>query len=132
MLKKISEEHNNKLSGAAFRFALIEYCKPYTNSIDIVKKRNTLDKRYIPQIYLELHNRIFNARNQIHAHSDIAVKEAILYKHEFNGQNYSLISENSITGLEEYLNIQEITKMIQGTLDNMYAAQKDIELAIYI
>lgn len=128
-LLQVIREQPGPLMGPAFRFALIEYCKPYKLSHGAVRKHK-LDTTHIPSALLPLHSRIVGTRDQILAHSDLTVMEAKLSVHEFMGQRYSLIVQNRITGLEELPNIDEVILLIEGTLDNMYIEEKRLEAAL--
>lgn len=145
LLNTIHTQPENPLIGPAFRFALIEYCKPYKLSRgskkeeDEKKKKNNkneefrqfkLDTSLIPNKFLPLHNRIISSRDQIHAHSDLTVMDAKLHVHEFMGQRYTLIPQNKIYGTEEFSNLQEIIALIETTLDNMYIQEKVLENAL--
>ncbi len=129
LLGKIQTQYENPLRGPAFRFALIEYCKPYKLSRGINKKYK-LDTSLIPITYLPLHQRILDSRDQIHAHSDLTVIDAKLHVHEFLGQLYTLIPQNIIHDTEEFQNLQQIISLIEGTLNNMYAQVKILENAL--
>ncbi len=119
LLNTIHTQSDNPLIGPAFRFALVEYCKPYKLSHDINKKFK-LDTSLIPKERLPLHERIISSRDQIHAHSDLTVTDANLHIHEFMGQRHTFIPQNIIYGTEEFQNLQEIVSLIEATLDNMY------------
>jgi hypothetical protein len=127
---KAEQGKGNQLAGAAFRFALIEYCKPYKNSRGTTRKNFKLDMLYIPTHLHPLHKRIVDSRDQIHAHSDLKVTDAKLHIHESQGQRYTLTPQNLTTGVEELINIGDILELIEGTLDNMYPAQSDMENAL--
>ena len=129
LLNSIQTQSENPLIGPAFRFALVEYCKPYKLSYGINKKFK-LETSFIPKELLPLHERIISSRDQVHAHSDLTVMQAKLHVHEFMGQRYTLISQNKIYGAEEFPNLQEIVKLIEATLDNLYAQEKILENAL--
>jgi len=129
LLNMIHTQSENPLIGPAFRFALIEYCKPYKLSHGI-NKNFKLGTLYIPKECLPLHERIISSRDQIHAHSDLTVMDAKLHVHKFMGQRYTLIPQNKIHGTEELSNLQEIVALIEATLDNMYAQEKVLENAL--
>lgn len=129
LLNTIHTQPENPLIGPAFRFALVEYCKPYKLSHGINKKFK-LDTSLIPKGHLSLHERIISSRDQIHAHSDLTVMDAKLHVHEFMGQRYTLIPQNIIYGTEELPNLQEIVALIEATLDNMYIQEKVLENAL--
>jgi hypothetical protein len=129
LLNMIHTQSENPLIGPAFRFALIEYCKPYKLSRGI-NKMFKLETLSIPKECLPLHERIISSRDQIHAHSDLTVMDAKLHVHEFMGQRYTLIPQNKIDCTEELSNLQEIVALIEATLDNMYAEEKVRENAL--
>lgn len=129
LINRIKAESGNPLVGPAFRYALVEYSKPYRESRSRRRKRR-LDTSCIPTDMLALHERITNSRDQAHAHSDLTIMDAKLYVHEVQGQRFAGIVQNIITGVEELPNIEEIQKLIEGTLDNMYAREKIIEAAL--
>jgi len=124
------EESGNRLFASSFRYALIEYSKPYRESRGEVKKKRRLDVSYIPQKMLPLHKRIIDARDQIHAHTDLNVLDAKLSVHKESGNQYAQICKNNINGLEEIANLKEILLLIEGTLNNMYEKEKLLEAAL--
>jgi hypothetical protein len=129
LLQAVRDQPTNSLIGPAFRFALIEYGKPYKLSRGILKSRK-LDTRFIPPALLALHQRIIDSRDQVHAHSDLTLMEAKLSVHDFIGQRYTLIAQNKITGTEEFSKLAEVIALIEGTLDNMYSEEKLLEAAL--
>ena len=129
LLNTIQTHPENPLIGPAFRFALVEYCKPYKLSHGINKKFK-LDTALIPKEHLPLHERIITSRDQIHAHSDLTVIDAKLHIHEFMGQRYTSIPQKVIFATEELPNLQEIVALIEATLDNMYIQEKVLENAL--
>jgi hypothetical protein len=131
LLQLIQEQSGNSLVGPAFRFALIEYCKPYKHSRGVIMPFK-LDTRFIPNKLLPLHQRIVTSRDQVHAHSDLTLMEAKLSVHQSMGQRYSLIVQNRLTGVEELTNLAEVIALIEATLDNMYIEEKVLEAALPI
>ena len=129
LLLAIREQSDNPLIGPAFRFALIEYSKPYKLSCGTLKKRK-LDTEFIPPNLLALHKQIVDSRDQVHAHSDLTLMEAKLSVHDYLGQRYTLIAQNYTTGTEQLSNIGEVIGLIEGTLDNMYVQHKALEAAL--
>ena len=126
LLNTIHTQPENPLIGPAFRFALVEYCKPYKLSYGM-NKPFKLDKSLIPEEYVLLHDRIITSRDHIHAHSDLTVMDAKLHVHEFMGQRYTLIAQNIIDVTEVLPNLQEIVALIEATVDNMYIQVKVLE-----
>jgi hypothetical protein len=129
LLNVIREEAASPLIAPAFRFALVEYSKPYKHSRGVTKSFK-LGTEFVPPAMLPLHQRVINSRDQVHAHSDLTLMDAKLSVHEFMGQRYSLIVQNKITGAEELPNLKEVVALIEGTLDNMYSAEKALEAAL--
>jgi hypothetical protein len=129
LLNTIKKDRDNPLIVPAFRFALIEYSKAYKLSHGVTQKFN-LDRSCIPSQLHALHEQIIGSRDQVHAHSDLTVMDAKLYVHEFKGQRYTIIPQNRITGGEELPNINEIIRLIEATLDNMYIKEKELENAL--
>jgi len=118
---------DNPLIGPAFRFALIEYSKPYQSSRGLYKSWKKLDTTHIPEKYIPLHERIITSRDQIHAHSDLTPMQPTLHINEFMGERYTLISQNIIYGTEDIQNLTEIIALIEASLDNMYIEEKVLE-----
>ena len=118
------------LVGAAFQFALIEYSKSYKNSFGGIQNSKgkpvqyKLDEKNIPIEYLVLHNRILDARDQIHAHSDLTVWEAKLYVENTPHGKIAGQVRNIVYGTEELANIDSIIDLIEQTLDRMYEEVK--------
>ena len=129
MLQVIKGQENNPLVAPAFRFALIEYCKPYKWSRG-VNRNFKLDTSFIPKSLLPLHERIVNSRDQVHAHSDLTIMEAKLHVYELMGQRSTLIAENVVTGVEELPHLAKIIGLIEATLDKMEIELKFLEAAL--
>jgi len=133
ILKKIKEEKGNPLAGFAFQFALIEYSKPYkdSNSARLNEKGKPLHKyrlgiEYVPQKYLMLHRRILNARDKIHAHLDLDIRDAKVYVQSTERGRNIMRSQNIIDGTQEMRNIDDIISLIEGTLDAMREEAKKL------
>ena len=129
ILDEIQTSSPNPLIHPAFRFALIEYSKPYKNSFGFQKK-HILDTSYIPVEFLLLHERIVNSRDQIQAHTDLTVLSAQVYIYESQGRQRAGLVQNGISGVEELSNLDQILAMIRATLDNMYGKVKLLEAAL--
>lgn len=127
ILKIIKQQSGNPLIGPAFEFALIEYSKPYTKSRGNLKYYHSLGVEDIPQEYHKLHKEILDARDQIHAHSDLTVEDATIYVVEGNHRKYAGISKNIIDGTEKLKRIDDIIDLIEKTLDSMYVRAKQLK-----
>ena len=134
ILQEIREYKGSPLVGPAFQFALVEYSKPYRNSRGRVGKgvKYKLEDVHIPAKHHELHKRILAARDQIHAHSDLTVKEAKLYVVNTASGKYASRVQKAIRGTEELSNIDSIIELIEQTLDSMYIEVKRLEAALPI
>lgn len=100
---------------AAFRFALIEYAKPYTRS-DGIHARHKLPPPELPEL-LALHEQILDLRDQVLAHSDLTVKQAQLHLHSFNGKPYYIVASNIDPPLPDP---EAVIRLIEQTLNQMY------------
>jgi hypothetical protein len=130
VLREVREAPDGFLSGAAFRFALIAYARPYRCSRGEIRSNYKLDDRFVPIENRELHCRILLARDKTQAHSDIAVKEARLHVVKTPSGKFVGAVQNVITGLEELENIDLILAMIEGTLDRMYEETNRLEASL--
>ena len=123
-LNMVKEHQDHPLMGPAFRFALVEYAAPYTNSEGMTKKNHSLGTRYVPKDFLTLHERLVTSRKKIHAHADLSVRDPRLSYTDMGDQRLVSITQKNITGLEELQHIDDIIRLIERTLKNMYA-QRD-------
>jgi len=130
ILREIKVARDSVLVGAAFQFALVAYARPYKASRGDLKKCYKLGEEFIPLEHRGLHQRILNARDQIHAHSDLTVKEAQLHVAATAGRKFVGAVQNTITGLEELANLGLIIAMIEQTLERMYEEAKRLEASL--
>jgi hypothetical protein len=98
------------LIAAAFRFALMEYARPYLKSKGTEIRNHLLNERFIPLQHAALHRRLVSARNQIHAHSDLTVLDAKLYVEKAQNERLALASQNIIHGTEEFSNLEVLVE----------------------
>ena len=109
-------EQPSALHGAAFRFALIEYAKPYTRS-DGDHGRHILTPPPLSPELLALHRQILSLRHTVLAHSDLTLKQAELHVHSFAGKPYHIIASNFAESLPSR---EDVITLIERTLDQMY------------
>lgn len=115
------------LLGAAFRYGLVEYSKPFRNSRGTWKDSKgrpisfKLDDRFTPGDQAELHDRILSDRDQIHAHSDLSPLDPGVYAAESCGVRFVGRSQNIVHGTELLTEIDSIIRLIECTLDNLKA-----------
>jgi hypothetical protein len=134
ILQEIRQCKGSPLIGPAFQVALVEYAKPYRYSRSTVAKgiKYKLEDLHIPAKHCELHMRILAARDQIHAHSDLTVKEAKLCVANTASGKYTSRVQNAIRSTEELSNIDSIIELIEQNLDNMHIEAKRLEAALPI
>lgn len=138
ILRQIKECHGHPLVGPAFQFALIEYSKPYRTSFGVSLNakgkafQHKLDDRHVPTASVDLHNRLLTARDRIHAHSDLTVREAKLYVAKLPDGKHASIVQNVIHGAQELANIDVIIELIEQTLVKMYAEAESLEAELTI
>jgi hypothetical protein len=137
ILREIKLHGDHPLVGPAFQFALIEYSKPYTVSYGTEldakgkpKHKHLLDEKYIPGNHRALHSRLLTARNKIHAHDDLNVKEAKLHVAKTGHGKFVGTVQNIIYGSEELSNIDDIIDLIELTLDSMYVEAERLKAAL--
>lgn len=126
ILQKLREtKQRDAITAAAFRFALVEYAKPYKGSDGIHqnrKKKNSYKLRP-PSLSLEdltLHQQILYLRDRVLAHSDLTLKEAVVYRWQYGGQmNVGIVSNNS----QQLPDIDSVVEFIERTLNIMYVEQ---------
>lgn len=123
ILNVVHTQSENPLIGPAFRFALVEYCKPYKLSHGINTKFK-LDTSFIPKEWLPLHESIISSRDRVHAHSDLTTTAAKLHVHSVMENRYMSILQNSIRGTEEFSNLPNIIDLIEATLDKYVRSRK--------
>jgi hypothetical protein len=126
----IREHPNDPLIGPAFRFALVSYAAPYKTSEGIVKKRHRLDDRYVPPQFAKLHERLLEARDKVHAHTDLSALDPKLSFDDGTGQRLVTRIQNHFTGLEELGNLKDIVRLVELTLDNMCADRERLKAGL--
>ena len=119
---KKEEGKDAPLLEAAFKFALVEYSKPYKKSKAYKAKLSTFDTKYIPKHLFPLHERIIKARDQILAHSDVTVIDPQI---ESIYGNLAKITYNVVTGLEELPNLDKIIELIEATIVNINTSKEE-------
>lgn len=93
-------------------------------------RRHRLDIDYIPVEFHELHYRVINSRDQIHAHTDLTVLDAKIFITQLEGRPSFCTTLNYINDGEMLMNIDQIILMIEGTLSNMYIKEKELEKSV--
>ena len=131
ILQEIKKSADHPLVNPAFQFALIEYSKPYRRSRGTIKKeQHILGNEHVPVKHSEMHKRILAARDEIHAHTDLTVREATLCVVDIERERTVFTTQNVIRGNEELQNIDAIIDLIEQTLDSMIKELKLLEAAL--
>jgi hypothetical protein len=117
ILKELDSVAPGVIRAAAYRMALVEYGKPYKVSFGTHKKRNFLPAPDLPSADLALHNQILHLRDQVLAHSDLTLKDAIIYPSRVQGQPFVAIGANR---LPSFPNASAVIALVGRTLDQMY------------
>lgn len=118
-LEKTSYE-NRILMGAAYRMALIEYCKSYKNSF--WKERKDKSRWQLPtpnflsEALLKLHNQIIHSRDKFLVHADLDEKDPKLCK------KYNVMSFNSMPSLPK---LSEFKQLLEKTIEHIESAQNN-------
>jgi hypothetical protein len=127
ILLEIKQHTGHPLVAPAFQFALVEYSKPYLksysaelNSKGKPKEEHKVDNKHIPGNHRTLHDRLLEARNRIHAHDDLGVKEAKLHVANTASGKFVGIVQNVIHGTEEFSNLDAIIDLIEQTLNSLH------------
>jgi hypothetical protein len=105
---------------AAYRMALIDYAKPYKASYG-VHSRGTrpyaLRSPCLSSEDLALHEHILDLRDQVLAHSDLTLKDAVVYASRVRDQPLVAIASNNPPSLP---NTASVIGLIERTLDQWY------------
>lgn len=117
------------LFNVAFRYALVEYSKPFGSTNELLKKADGTNPNrikygvnsFILQEKLELHQKIIDSRNQFHAHGDMPILDAKVYVQEGINGKFVTVSKSCVHGSEEFQNIDDLLNLIESTVKNMEA-----------
>ena len=116
LLQRIRENPESPLAGAALRYASILYAKPYKFSHGDYDKHK-IDGRYIPVEFIELHKRLVDDRDRVHAHTDIKRMDAMVEPIHFQDGTRASISRSIIYPPAILENIDQFILLIEGTID---------------
>ena len=115
-----------ELAQAAFRYALVEYAKPYKRSEGTVTKWHQLNEDSVPPQYVDLHRDLVSARDKIHAHSDLTVREARLRVRQTKDGKIVTPVRKGVDVAEEYSRLDSIIDLVEVTIEGLYHELKDL------
>ena len=118
------------VEAAAFRYALVAYARPYIGSYGVAQNSHQLGTDCVPSRHVALHKRLIAARKQVHAHSDLTIRDARLYVREVAGRKTASRVRSGVDPLQEMRNLDEIIDLVEGTLDQMYAEAERMAQAL--
>lgn len=130
ILQYIRDNRGNPLCSHAFEFALVTYSKPYKPSYGITRKKHKLDEKFIPDKHRDLHEKILKNRDQIHAHTDLGLRDPKVHVENSSYGKIAIRCENTINVTAELRNIDSIIELIEQSLDNMYEEEKKLKAAL--
>ena len=113
-------DRKTAIHAAAFRFALVEYAKPYTRSDGIFKSGRNAYKLPPPNLAdesLALHQQILDLRDQVLAHTDLTFKEAQVYIALHGSHSLVTVASNTLPTLPDG---EDVINLIEQTLVEMY------------
>jgi hypothetical protein len=121
LLKEVqAAKQSSLIVSAAFKFALIEYSKPYRRTVGVLGKYKLGDE-YVPVSQIDLHKRLLDWRDKVLAHSDLTLKEASVTAAMYSHGPIVTVLSNTIDAAQDIQNIETIITLIEQTLDRMYA-----------
>jgi hypothetical protein len=132
ILREVRSAEVSILKAAAFRFALVKYATPYSSSKGRAVARLKLSEDFVPRDLKWLHSRIIDARHQVHAHTDLNVRNASLHVVDIGGQKIALPIQNIIRGTEELPEVDRIIELIERTLDAMIPESDRLQALLHL
>lgn len=130
ILQDIRDNRGNPLCSHAFEFALVTYSKPYRRRYGLTIRRHKLNEKFIPDKHRDLHDRILKNRDQIHAHTDLSLRDPKVHVENSSYGKIAILCENRINVTAELCNIDSIIELIEQSLDGMYEEEKKLEAAL--
>lgn len=119
-----ASESGNAIWSAAYRMALIEYCKPFKVSYGKNRERLSLATPDLDHDDLALHEKILSLRDQVLAHSDLSVLDASVCYDRNALFPVPLIVSNAFVELPEVTDIKNLVELV---LDVLYSKQGEYE-----
>lgn len=114
----------NAIWSAAYRMALVEYCKPFKTSYGKNKVKLKLPTPNLDKEELALHEKILDLRDQVLAHSDLSVLDASVSYDKNVSFPVPLIVSNILGELPKVADIRNLVELV---LDGLYSKQGKYE-----
>lgn len=127
VLRAVKDSDAGLLREAAFKYAVVAYCRAYTTSQG--KKgptRRKLEEGYVPDGSRKLHNELLHCRDKMYAHSDRDILDTKVSVHEFRGQKVPFRVQNVVRPLELMSKIEEIIELTELTMDAIIDANQEL------
>jgi len=115
----------NAIWSAAYRMAVVEYCKPFTHSQISKEERYKLPIPNIPDDSMLLHLRLLELRNQVMAHSDLSVLDTKVCYDKTAKFPFPLMFKNVV---DNFPSITEIKNQVETVLDALYQQESQYDL----
>ncbi len=112
----------NALWSAAYRMALVEYCKPFKVSYGKNNVKLKLPTPNLDQAELALHEKILALRDQVLAHSDLSVLDARVSYDKNASFPVPVIVVNILGELPQ---VTDIRNLVEQVLDGLYSKQEE-------
>ncbi len=115
-----ANESESVISWAAYRMALIEYCKPFKSSYDINQKRQILPAPKLDKEKMALHTKILHLRDKALVHSDHSVLDA---KVSYDKSAKFPVPMICLNILDDLPKVSDIRNLVEIVLDELYLEQ---------
>ena len=119
-----SHPSGNAIWSAAYRMAVVEYCKPFTKSQINKNERYKLTLPSVSSDLEQLHERLIVLRDKVMAHSDLSVLDAKVYYDKTAQYPVPLIVQNK---LDSFPSVAVIKHLVETVLDALYAEEPEYE-----
>lgn len=114
----------NAIWSAAYRMAIVEYCKPFTISQINKSERYKLPSPNLTDKFDKFHARLLELRNQVMAHSDLGALDAKVYYDQTAEFPVPLIVQNK---MDNFPSVREIKNQVEAVLDALYQQETEYE-----
>lgn len=127
--RQVQEYRNHPLAKAAFAYGVVEYAASFTTSKGKHKKY-WLKEGLVPTNFVDLHQRLLDARNQLLAHHDVRVLEPSVTATKWEGDCLTSLSMKGLDGTEEMGNLDEIIGLVRATIDNAIREREKLKFQL--